>query len=471
MKNRVTLPAGIAFFVILAAALVVAPISGAYADKNASLVIDANSGKVLHAESASKQRYPASLTKLMTLYMTFDALRTGQLKMDTVLRASKKAASMPSTNLRMKKGDKIKVRDAIKALVVRSANDVAVIMAERISGSEYKFAQRMTAVARHLGMKNTTFKNASGLPNRQQTTTARDMAVLALALRRHYPEYYPYFRTQTFTYKGKKYTSHNRVMKRVSGADGLKTGYIRASGFNLITSVMRRGKSVVGVVLGGESSKKRDDKMVKLLERTFSRMNLQSNRRQFVLNKDPRPSQKPRELVLLAQQKQQLASQQQHVAYQPQSQADQPAQYVKFDFGATQPQVKPLAPPAQVSAYDEEIKALRDKQRGQFMPVTYQVEGSDTGFKLNPSNEWGVQVGAYQQSREALVAASNAASVAPKLLESARIHVTDKQKVDDKVLYRARLADMTESQAKQACAALEASNTACFVYREKNSNI
>lgn len=497
MEKQALQPIRFYFFAVLAAILFVYPTSGAWADKNASLMIDANSGKVLHAESASHKRYPASLTKLMTLYMTFDALRTGQVKLNTRLKASKKAAAMPSTNIRMKRGDRITVQDAIKALIVRSANDVAVVLAEHLGGSEYKFSKKMTAVARRLGMKNTTFKNASGLPNRQQVTTARDMAVLALALRRHYPQYYHYFRTQTFKYKGKKYTSHNKAMNRISGADGLKTGYIRASGFNLITSAIRRGKSVIGVVMGGESSKSRDDKMVRLVERTFTRMNLQNNRRQFVLNDDPVPLQKPQELVALAQKRQQLVAKEyaaakpvkapvkQAAVAKPVSSAatktiavhtqGKPPQFISVNLGnktqAGAEKNTSQAATTEYSAYDLEMQMAKQKARGQFMPVSYQTSAADAQFQVKSSKDWGVQVGAYAESREALVAASNAASVAPKYLGEARVHVTDQQKVKGKTLYRARLANMTETQARNACNALENANTPCFVYREKNSNI
>ncbi|MDG1287097.1 MAG: D-alanyl-D-alanine carboxypeptidase [Rickettsiales bacterium] len=493
MNNRAVYPDNLLLIAIAALILAVSPLSSVSAgSKNASLMIDANSGKVLHAENASKQRYPASLTKLMTLYMTFDALRTGKVGMGTVLKASKKAASMPSTNLRMKKGDRITVRDAIKALVVRSANDVAVIMAEKLGGSEYKFAKRMTAVARRLGMQNTTFKNASGLPNRQQVTTARDMAVLALALRRHYPEYYHFFRTDKFKYKKKQYKSHNNAMRRITGADGLKTGYIRASGFNLITSATRRGKSIIGVVLGGETSKKRDDKMVKLVERTFARMTLQTNRRQFVLNNDPLPRAKPQELVGVPQQRnqsQQFAqvapkvvktavsqpvaqAPQQYAAFQA-APAAQAKQYVTADFTSRVLKTKSFTPPvpaAPKTAYDIEMKDYQ-RARGQFMPVSYQSPDSNLKYQVKASAEWGVQVGAYEESREAMVAASNAASMVPKLLRVARIHVGDKQKVKGKTLYRARLADMTETQARKACAKLVTQKMPCFVYQEKNSSI
>lgn len=481
MENRGKYPAMAVFFVFMAALLVITPVSAhAFSSKKyASLVIDANSGKVLHAENASRKRHPASLTKMMTLYLTFDALRTGKLRMNTTLRASKKAASMPSTNLHMKKGSRITVRDAIKALIVRSANDVAVILAEKIAGSEYKFAKQMTAVARRLGMKNTTFKNASGLPNRKQVTTARDLAVLSLALRRHYPEYYPLFRTQSFKYKGKKYKGHNRAMSRIRGADGLKTGYIRASGFNLVTSATRRNGSVIGVVLGGDTSKERDDKMVSLVEHTFARMNLQNNRRQFVLYDDPVPIAKPRELVVLAQKKAKQASKTVNLAAKSKHVKQYPAYQIAETTNAKQKQYvsfssnvdKKSKQFVQFSAYDEDMKQ-NNKSRGQFMPVNYHSTSGERVYKVKPTKEWGVQVGAYEESREAMVAAANAVSFAPNLLRDARINVTDKHKSKGKVLYRARLADMTKTSAKKACNILEAMKTPCFVYRDKkNSSI
>lgn len=492
MKARVNTPNLMTFFAILALMLAVSPFSPAYADsdKHASLIIDANSGKVLHADSASRLRHPASLTKMMTLYMTFDALRTGRLTLNSSLTASKKAAGMPSTNLHMRPGDKITVRDAIKALVVRSANDVAVILAESIGGSEYQFAKQMTAVARRLGMKSTTFRNASGLPDRQQVTTARDLAVLALALRRHYPEYYSFFDTRDFRYKGKKYTTHNRVMSRITGADGLKTGYIRASGFNLVTSATRDERAVIGVVLGGDTARARDDEMVRLVERTFARMNLQTNRRQFVLEDDPLPRSKPQELQALAQvnpqpQQQQAlpktyqiasadtssaavqATPQQYANFDPQPSSNTP-QFVNFSFdGSSKSQfVPPEHDEAVLSAYDAELQQASLTQ-GQFTPASLKVPAVSN----DPKKQWGVQVGAYEESREALVAAANAASMAPKLLQSARIHVSDKQEIKGKTLYRARLADMTKNQAHQACELLSSLKTPCFVYHEKSSSI
>jgi D-alanyl-D-alanine carboxypeptidase len=459
-----------------------APTLGFAKEKYAALVIDGNSGSVLHSESASEMRYPASLTKLMTLYMTFDALRTGQLRLDTVLRASKRAAGMPSTNLSMKPGDKITVRDAIKALVVRSANDVAVILAEKLGGSEYRFAKRMTATARRLGMKRTTFRNASGLPDRRQVTTARDMAVLAMALRRHYPQYYHFFRTQKFKYKKRTYASHNRAMKRISGADGLKTGYIRMSGFNLVTTAKRSGKSVIGVVMGGTSSKKRDDRMVSLIERSFARLRLQPDRRQFVLHKDPLPAQKPQELVVLAQadqpntlsvpvasSKQGVIPIQQPVYTASVSNPKPPkAQFVSLSLdGGKTTQKLQFTPeerntPTTTGAYIEEAG------RPQFVSLNYDT--TLNAPELPAERQWGVQVGAYEDPREALVAASEAVSRVPNVLKEARVHIADKHQAQGKTLHRARLADMTENQARQACKALAGINTPCFVYREATAD-
>lgn len=237
--------------------------------KYAALVIDANTGQVLHQDYAGALRHPASLTKMMTLYLTFRAIKHGRLAMDTPLKVSKRAARQPRSKLGLNAGDYIKVEDAIQSLVVLSANDIAVVLAEAIGGTEWKFANMMTTMAKRLGMTKTNFKNASGLHHPKQVTTAYDLARLAVALRRDYPEYYHYFARAKFVYRGNTYSSHNNVTKRYQGADGLKTGYINASGFNLVTSAERSGARLVGVVLGGRTSKRRDRQMVRLLDQYF----------------------------------------------------------------------------------------------------------------------------------------------------------------------------------------------------------
>lgn len=242
------------------------------ADKYAAVVVDADTGYVLYEKNADKQRYPASLTKMMTLYLTFDALKKGRLKPNEMLHVSKRAASQPQTNINLSEGDRISVEDCIKALVVRSANDASVVLAEGIGQTQWNFALMMTQKARELGMRDTVFKNPNGLPDSNQYTNAYDMARLGIALRRDFPEYYSNFRVTRFDYGGVTYTTHNRVMLRYDGADGIKTGYIRASGFNLVTSVRKNGYNLVAVVMGGESATARDNQMIALLDRSFAEL-------------------------------------------------------------------------------------------------------------------------------------------------------------------------------------------------------
>lgn len=254
--------------------------------KYASVVVDADTGKIIHKDNAEKKRHPASLTKMMTLYLSFEALKNKRLSWHQRLEVSAEAASRPSTNLSLKTGDSIRVRDAVLGLIVRSANDAAVVLAEKLGGSEEGFARIMTKRARQLGMKNTTFMNASGLHHPKQITTAKDMALLAIALKKHYGQYYNYFSRSQMTYGGRKYTSHNKVTRTYPGADGLKTGYINASGFNLVTSAQRRGQNVVGVVLGGRTSKRRDAHMVKLLDEGFTKLAQEKTHRYVKLAKN-----------------------------------------------------------------------------------------------------------------------------------------------------------------------------------------
>ena len=225
--------------------------------------MDYSTGEVLHSRRADVPLYPASLTKMMTLMMLFDALERGQLQIDTKLKVSRRAADMPASKLGLRSGSTISVGQAIQAMTVRSANDVAVVIAEALGGTESEFALLMTKRARAIGMRNTTFKNASGLPNRGQKSTARDMAKLAHRLIRHYAGYYHYFSQPSFSFGGRTYRSHNRLVKSYRGMDGLKTGYTRASGFNLASSATRNGRRVVVVVFGGRSAKSRDAEVVR----------------------------------------------------------------------------------------------------------------------------------------------------------------------------------------------------------------
>lgn len=242
------------------------PIPVSTSSKYAAIVVDANDGSTLYASGADEVRYPASLTKMMTLYLLFEALETGRVSRSTPIPVSVNAASRPPTKIGFKRGETIDVDSAIKALVVKSANDVATAVAEYLGGSEAQFAGMMTAKARQLGMNTTVFRNASGLPDSAQRTTARDMARLSMALRSRFPQYYPYFSTRSFTYRGKVIRGHNDLLA-VSGIDGIKTGYTRASGFNIATSLDRGGKRIVAVVMGETSAKKRNAHMQQLIAR------------------------------------------------------------------------------------------------------------------------------------------------------------------------------------------------------------
>ena len=245
-----------------------------------SITIDAKTGAVISASDPDSLRYPASLTKLMTLYITFSALDNGLIKLDDEFPVSRTAANRSPSRLGLRPGEKIKVRDAIMALIVKSANDCATVLAEGLGYSEENFAKTMTKVAKEIGMKNTTFKNASGLPNRQQKTTARDMAVLGAAMYHHFPHYYKLFSTKKFTYKGRTYYTHNHVLKQFAGADGMKTGYTAAAGYNIITSAERDGNRVISVTMGHKSIKQRDQKVAQMMDKGLKKLALNLNNKE-----------------------------------------------------------------------------------------------------------------------------------------------------------------------------------------------
>ena len=236
-----------------------------YSPQFSSIIVDGNSGAVLASNNPDGSRHPASLTKIMTLYLLFERLESGKMKLDTDMEVSEHASEQAPTKLGLRPGQTIKVEDAIKGLVTRSANDAAVVIAEAIAGDEDDFARQMTRKARALGMTKTLYRNASGLPNDEQVTTARDQATLGRAIQDRFPRYYRYFATTVFNYRGQSIRNHNRLLGNVEGVDGIKTGYTRASGFNLVTSMRRGNRHLVGVVLGGRSGGSRDATMRNLL--------------------------------------------------------------------------------------------------------------------------------------------------------------------------------------------------------------
>lgn len=242
----------------------------AWAGKYASIVIDMETGQVLHDREADELRHPASLTKVMTLYLVFDAIESGKLKLTDRLPVSKAASRAQPSKLGLKSGSTIKVEDAIRALVTKSANDVAIVIAEKLGGgSETKFVAKMNAKAKELGMLNTTFRNASGLPDKKQVTTARDMAKLAEAVYMDHKNRYNYFSLSSFSWGKRKYMNHNELLKRVAGVDGIKTGFTNASGYNLMASAERGGRRVIAIMMGGSTGRSRDAHVADLIEAAF----------------------------------------------------------------------------------------------------------------------------------------------------------------------------------------------------------
>ncbi len=409
-----TIARGVAVLLIFALGF---GVSGSAQARYASIVIDYDTGRVLHETNADTRNYPASLAKMMTLYLAFEALERGDLKLDQKLKVSRRAAGMPASKLGLKRGERITVKNAILALVTKSANDAAVVMAEAMAGKETKFARMMTAKAHELGMKRTSFRNASGLPNRRQMSTARDMATLARALIRDFPGKYSYFSTSQFVYKGRKHRNHNRLLKSYSGTDGLKTGYIRASGFNLAASVKRNGRRLIAVVFGGKTPRSRDRHITKLLDRGFAKLAT------IAPGKVPAPP--PRK----------------------------PAFALTANF-APSPEITPNMPAPSKKA------AARKKPVPPKAPVV-EMGSSETPI---PDPSWGIQVGAYYHYKPAKKAAVAAAERLPGLLENSRVTITHIKGQRGRI-YRSRLIGLTEAKARAACRSLAKKKVDCLVIR------
>lgn len=280
--------------------------AGPNGQRYAAIAVDAMTGEVVFARNADDLRYPASITKVMTLYMLFEELEAGRLRLDSKLPVSRRAAAQPPSKIGVRAGSTIKVEDAILALVTKSANDVATVVAEAIAGSEEEFAKRMTARAISIGMTKTTFRNASGLPNSGQVSTARDLAVLGRQIQWRFPRYYDFFKTRSFAYRGARYRNHNRLLGNVPGVDGIKTGFIRASGFNLLTSMRRDGRHIVAVVMGGRTGASRNAEMRRVLDLAVKRiprrdeMLMAAAPRRLPVDQIPLPRANPRNGMMVA---------------------------------------------------------------------------------------------------------------------------------------------------------------------------
>lgn len=298
MLRRCAQSAVVCASLLLAALAGVTPAGARGTSKHAAFILDANTGAVLHQDDADEQRHPASLTKMMTLYLTFETLEQGRMSMASKVTISQEAASAAPSKLDLEPGEQLTVREAILALITKSANDVAVALAEKIGGNQQNFVRLMNAKARELGMNKTHFENASGLPDPDQITTARDMVTLGLRLQDDFPQHYPMFATRSFTYAGASHRNHNTLMNNFAGIDGIKTGYTRASGFNLVSSVRRSGRHVVGAVFGGSSAASRNAEMRVLLTRALTRASTVKTRKPqpaliAKLKSEPRRAERP----------------------------------------------------------------------------------------------------------------------------------------------------------------------------------
>jgi len=441
------------FALLLIVAAAGAPLSGAHAAKRKSgsgapqiasaIVVDMNSGSILYSQSADLPRYPASLTKMMTLYVLFGYLRAGKVTPTSELVVTPHAASQAPTKLGLKPGATISTTDAVKALVTQSANDAAVTIAENLAGTEENFARVMTDTARSIGMNATTFRNASGLPNEDQITTARDMATLAAHLIHDYPEYYGVFETRYFTFNGRKYRNHNKLLFGYQGCDGIKTGYTKASGFNLTASVHRGNKHLVAVVLGGKTGGQRDAAMRSVLDRHFAK----------ATDTKPTPAQLLASLVP----------------------APSPPAVQKPAYTLAPPTPAPSAPtaPAAEASTDTPADTATDTEEGDTGDPAEPIKASPTVTKpapkatIKPSKYQGafqVQVGAFTSEAETENRLGMVQQRASDLLDGHMPFTTSFMRGDEE-WYRARFAGFSRESAQAACAALKKMSLDCAVMK------
>ena len=444
----------------LLAALVVLP--GAASARYASIVIDASTGDVLHEVNADTRNYPASLTKMMTLYLAFEALeRAGSNSRRSSWCRGAPRACRPRSWACDAAGT-ITLESAVLALVTKSANDAAVVIAEALAGSEAKFARLMTRKAQALGMTRTSFRNASGLHNRRQLSTARDMAKLAQALIRDFPRYYIYFSTKAFRYKGRTYRNHNELLKTYKGTDGVKTGYTRASGYNLAASTIRHGRRLIAVVFGGKSARSRDRHIARLLDKGFAMPVVvrgapsdtppaKSAAVMYAESAPPAPPpRKPESFV--AADEEPRARPARPKPKQLQVAKGNPVSLLPPDMepstGATEPagSAGPPNSPARAAVRKKAAKAARS---------------------LAEKSIWGVQVGAFQSHMPAREAAQEAAEMLPEVLAGTRMVIPQVQS-DRGPLYRARLMGLSETKARKACLRLRSLDIDCLVVQARD---
>ena len=457
--------------------------TGGYSPPFAAMVVDANTGRMMYGVDETEPRHPASVTKVMTLYMLFEQLERGTLSLDSELRVSARAAAMAPSKLGFRPGETIAVEDAIKALVTKSANDVACAIAENLAGTEEDFAERMTRKARALGMSGTVFKNASGLPDREQITTARDLAILGRTIQDRFPRYYKFFQTRSFQYAGRSIGNHNRLLGKVEGVDGIKTGFTNASGFNLLTSAKLDGRHVIGVVLGGKSGPSRDAIMANLIRTNLAKASVgQGSSR--VASRDEDEREEPRSRVATAAEVESaptttasikpasrpLELMRPAVATAPNGAATTTPSSTRLEAAAPTPTPVsggpkiearlPLLPAAPTAPARVELAAKAEPSRAE--PVEAKRE---TVIRAAPVTPWVIQLAAEGDERQARAVLDDARSRSGRLLAKSA-PFTEKVSRGGSTLYRARFSGFSEADsAQEACRALKKSGFACFATR------
>lgn len=439
-----------------AAFLVGATAASQAAAKDAAIVIDANTGKTLYSSNANARRYPASLTKMMTLYLTFEALSKGKIAKSTQVRFSANAAAEPPTKLGVRKGGSITVETAILSMVTKSANDSSTALAELLGGSEANFAKMMTAKARSLGMSNTVFRNAHGLPNPGQFTTARDMATLGIALREHYPQYYDYFAQRSFMYGRQRINGHNRLLGRIKGVDGIKTGYTRASGFNLVSSVAVDGRKLVAVVMGGKSGASRDNEMARLINAYLPKASRRGGGALIARTDNDSASQAIAKVVLPK-----------HDAPTP----DAKPGTVEAIVASAAP-VAASAAPVPSRAPTPKLAVGADSAEPADIPFAQAYAGPEPSQQIDPVNTaslptgWVVQVASSPSKSEAEAALGKTATQARAILASASGYTVPFRK-GGVTYFRARFGGFeTQTAALKACSALKKQRIECFAVQQ-----
>jgi D-alanyl-D-alanine carboxypeptidase len=435
--------------------------------KDAELIIDGRTGATLYARNEDAKRYPASLTKMMTLYLLFEALKEGKVTMDTPFKVSYHASIQKPTKLYLKKGETIPVETAIKAIVVLSANDVAVTIAENLGGTEKNFAKQMTEKAHQLGMMHTHYNNASGLPDRGQITTASDLAVLARHVAYDFPQYFHYFSTVSFTWHGTTHITHNNLIGKYEGADGIKTGFTNASGFNLVSSVVRNGEHVIGVVMGGYTARSRDKEMERLLDQTFARAKENPTLlaraevpwQQIAANSGGTPvaaglnvtgasatDSGSKRWTLLAAMNKVVNPHMKAPKYPDQDDAPTPVPTAKpIEVANNYPQTLVGAQPANDNTGEGDV-----------------ADDSRSTAAAIGARSWAIQIGAYATDAIAHSQLVSYARKAGDMLKTAKQMVIPVQSANGHTIFRARFGPMAERDARDLCARLTDRGQTCF---------